>query len=250
LYIDACIPLSLVFEQYPQYLKCKKLGNDIQRMKIQSFLVNPVISDIKHVFDNTVNTARDVIRRLMLHLPTVVGAVPRQVLEAIILKKEYLPIIEEFFENEYHNAKDQLTKDRITSIESWVIQKWDGHLATDEETKLIAFLLELNKEQIEYYAKWDDRRIEVENRLLCQIDSTDYRPEDLAKVNSLELSGKILDRDRQTLATLYRIKQENSFGIVYASTDYSIVLAKSTIEVNLGFAVSDPLYALRKLVGY
>jgi hypothetical protein len=226
------------------------LGNDIQQLGIQTFLVKPVISDIKRVFDNTVNTARNVLRKLMFHLPTVVGAIPRQILESIVLKKEYLPIMEEFFENEYHAAKDQLTKDRITSIESWVIQKADELLTTQEEAKLVTFLTELNKEQIEYYAKWDNRRIEVENKLLCKVDDTDFQSEDLNKVNSLTISGKILDKDREALATLYRIKQLNSFGIVYASTDYPIVLAKTTIETNLGIIVSDPLYAVQKLRGF
>lgn len=249
LYVDACIPISLIFNQYPQFPKCQKLMGDVQKKGIHCFIVKPVKLDIQLVFDTSVNSAKNVLRRLMGHLPIAKGVAPREMLEQTTLKSTDIAIIEHFFETEYHNAgQDQIAKDLITSIESWVIQRLEEKLATENEELLINFLVELNKEQIEFYSKWDTQKIVVESKLSCQEDTTDYNQEDLTIVKNLKIPGKVLDKDKRALATLYRIvKDNNNTKIVYASTDYSIVLAKSLIEPNLGFLVSDPLYAVKKL---
>jgi hypothetical protein len=248
LYVDACIPLSLIFSQYPQFPKCQKLMGDVQKKGIHCFIIKPVKSDIESVFNTSVNSAKNVLRRLMGHLPIAKGVAPREMLEKTTVKSIDIAIIEHFFETEYHNAgQDQIAKDLITSIESWVIQRLEKKLASENEVLLINFLVDLNKEQIDFYSKWDTQKLIIENKLNCKEDATDYNQEDLTIVKNLRIPGKVLDKDKQALATLYRIVKNNNTKIVYASTDYSIVLAKSLIEPNLGFLVSDPLYAVQKL---
>lgn len=181
-------------------------------------------------------------------LPVAKGVVPRELLEQTTIDKSDIPLLEKFFENEYHTfSTDQKAIDLITNIECWVIQRLEQKFATNTQMLLIDFLVELGKEQFVYYNNWDSKKLSVLSSLNCEDDSTEFTQDDLVKVNSLKIPGRVLDKDKRALATLYEIAKDNNIKIVYASTDYSIVLSRSLIEPQLNFLISDPLYVVQKL---
>lgn len=221
---------------------------DLDGRATQCYVVKTVAAEIQSVFDTAVNSAKDVLRRLLGYLPITKAAIPRSILESVTLVPSDIPLMESFFETEYHRAgKDQLARDLITSIENWVIQRIEAKWKSGEEVNLLNFLVELGQEQMGYYSKWDGRKIAVESSLSCREDPTLFQNEDLAKVKSLNLGGKILDQDKEILATLYRVTKQDNVDVVFTTVDYSLFAARTLIEPALGLTISDPLYAVQKL---
>ncbi len=201
-----------------------------------------VENEINSIFDETMKTCNAIFRRFLVDIPARKGAVFRSLIENAVLTRQDLPLIESFFERE-HQDIDWSVRNMVINIEDLLVSRLEQLWFSQNSVDLVSFLVELTAEQTKYYKKYSDRRLKIESDLTCTSEYTDFLPQDLEKVGSLNLPTAIMDHDREILATLHRIMQKNSQDLIFVTIDYYMVHEKTRIEEGLGFKVSDPLYA-------
>jgi hypothetical protein len=69
----------------------------------------------------------------------------------------------------------------------------------------------------------------------------------VATLLDLLVFSLLLDGYKMILAT-YRTSQKNNIDAVFTTVNYSIVVAKETVEPALAFVITNPFYTLQKLL--